>query len=119
MILLRATVFPYNISDAILGLNTEQLALEEVKVLVYPSGGAGDVTLPLSTFGTNIQNMKVLVANPTGAGTVTVNSATPAGGSAEIIGNAGATSHVLTGGYGSTKFEIVTDGIWVGRDSDV
>ena len=133
MILLKATVFPYDITQALtqgLGLNVEQLALEEVKVLCYPSGGKVDVILPLTTFGTNIQNMKVLVAcaDGSGADNITVNGATPSGGSAEIVEGSGAALHVLPKQpYGSTFFEVMTGsptqppvftGIWVARNSD-
>lgn len=124
MILLRARTTPFNIADQLAaygnGANTEQLALEEIKVLCYPSGGAMVVNLPLSTYGTNIQNMKVLVAKVDAlGGTVTVNGSTPSGGSAEIVQKDGGTSHATPAAtYGSTKFEVATDGIWVARDSD-
>lgn len=133
MIQLKATVFPFNVADAIsqgFGLNTEQLALEEVKVLCFPNGSKVDVILPLTSYGTNIQNMKVLVAcaDGSGGGNITVNGATPSGGSAEIVEMSGATKHVLPKNpYSSTFFEVMTGspsappaftGVWVARDSD-
>ncbi len=133
MILLTADTNPYDIAQALsvgFGFNTEQIPLEEVKVLCAPSGGTLNVILPLTTYGSSVQNMKILVAQIDGntGGKVTVNAATPSGGTQEIIEADGSTTHDLpAGGYGSTIFEVVRGsnvtpplftGQWVGRDSD-
>lgn len=106
---------PYDIGAAIAQFDTEQLALEEVKVLCYPSGGAVDVILPLSTITGNTQNVKILVASVDGiaGGTITINGATPSGGAQELINGAATKVVANTAGYSSAKAEIATTGLWV------